>query len=166
MWVTILGLRRPKEFDVIREKLLGVARDGASVEFGEYGEVAVRLTNNEPSAAAATRLSLENFARLMMAAGLTLEPHTVQTFPFGQPPTPKLAGAGEIAEILGVSKARVSQLSQSAGFPAPVAKLAMGPVYLESAICEYQQIRAEAIQRRRARGRAAPRSVHPTVYLG
>jgi hypothetical protein len=149
MWFTILGFRRPRMFDVVREKLLSISRDDASVEFGDHGEIAIRLTTSASSVGEATRLALEKFARLMLTAKLTLEPHTVQTFPYGHhPPVPKLAGAAEIVEILGVSKARVSQLARSADFPSPVARLAMGPVYLESVVWEYQQTREDAVQRR------------------
>lgn len=40
-----------------------------------------------------------------------------------------LVGAAEIAELLGVSRQRVTQLTNRADFPKPVARLAMGKVW-------------------------------------
>jgi hypothetical protein len=45
------------------------------------------------------------------------------------PAFPQLAGISEVAEILGVSRQRASTLQTRAGFPAPVAVLASGPVW-------------------------------------
>lgn len=50
------------------------------------------------------------------------------------PVLPELIGNAEIAELLGVSKARVSQLRSLAGFPTPAAQLASGPVYTRPSI--------------------------------
>jgi predicted DNA-binding transcriptional regulator AlpA len=41
----------------------------------------------------------------------------------------QLVGAAEVAEILGVSRQRVTQLTARPDFPAPVAVLAMGKVW-------------------------------------
>ena len=38
-------------------------------------------------------------------------------------------GAAEIAALLGISRQRTQQLVNKAGFPAPVAELAMGKVW-------------------------------------
>lgn len=40
-----------------------------------------------------------------------------------------LMGTTEIAELLGVSRQRVSQLAASDTFPEPVARLAAGPIW-------------------------------------
>jgi predicted DNA-binding transcriptional regulator AlpA len=40
-----------------------------------------------------------------------------------------LVGVAEIADLLGVSRTRVSQLANSPGFPEPAARLAAGPVW-------------------------------------
>jgi prophage regulatory protein len=50
---------------------------------------------------------------------------------------PDLVGAHEIAEILGVSRQRVQQLARTAGFPQPVAVLAMGKVWVRSDVEEW-----------------------------
>jgi hypothetical protein len=41
----------------------------------------------------------------------------------------RFVGVAEVADLLGVSKQRVSQLEAVDGFPAPVARLASGPVW-------------------------------------
>lgn len=46
-----------------------------------------------------------------------------------QPPFPALVGVAEVAADLGVSRQRVSTLSHREDFPAPVARLASGPVW-------------------------------------
>lgn len=40
-----------------------------------------------------------------------------------------LVGVAEVADMLGVTRTRVSQLASVPGFPAPVARLAAGPVW-------------------------------------
>ncbi|WP_377324986.1 helix-turn-helix transcriptional regulator [Pimelobacter simplex] len=42
-----------------------------------------------------------------------------------------LMGVAEVAELLGVSRQRVTQLAKAAGFPRPYDTLAMGPVWLK-----------------------------------
>ena len=45
-----------------------------------------------------------------------------------------LAGLTEIAELLGVSRQRASQLSSSKGFPKPLGRIAAGPVWKRAAV--------------------------------
>jgi predicted DNA-binding transcriptional regulator AlpA len=47
---------------------------------------------------------------------------------------PRLVGAHEIRELLGVSRQRVHQLTRRSQFPAPVADLAQGKVWLRDDI--------------------------------
>ncbi|MDQ6526863.1 DNA-binding protein [Nocardioides sp. LHD-245] len=42
-----------------------------------------------------------------------------------------LMGVAEVAELLGVTRQRVTQLAKSASFPPPYDTLAMGPVWLK-----------------------------------
>jgi hypothetical protein len=60
------------------------------------------------------------------------------------PPTAtgqELAGLAEAAEILGVSKQRVTELRAQPAFPAPVAELKSGPVWTRDSIEEFAQTR-------------------------
>ncbi|MEU8818009.1 hypothetical protein [Actinoplanes sp. NPDC048796] len=124
-------------YDVVRQKLSGEVCDKTSIEFSDGGDIAITFETAASGAAEATRLALERFTRLMLSAGLVLEPYAIRTYPSGNEVGPSLVGTSEIAEILDVTKARVSQLIRSDTFPAPVARLAMGPVYLDSAVRSY-----------------------------
>lgn len=50
---------------------------------------------------------------------------------------PKLAGLAEVASLAGVSRTRAGQLANHPGFPEPVQRLAMGPVWLESDVRKF-----------------------------
>lgn len=54
-----------------------------------------------------------------------------------RPNAPELLGVAELAELLGVSKQRASELARSSTFPAPVAELASGPVWLAPSVSRY-----------------------------
>lgn len=47
---------------------------------------------------------------------------------------PEVVGTYEIAELLGISRQRVQQLANTEGFPAPVAKLRVGHIWLRADI--------------------------------
>lgn len=55
----------------------------------------------------------------------------------GEPTYPELAGITEIAELLGTSRQRASELARSVRFPTPLAELAAGPVWTKSAITRF-----------------------------
>jgi len=50
------------------------------------------------------------------------------------PVVPALVGVREVAELLGVSKQRASELARSKKFPAPLTTLASGPVWTEGSV--------------------------------
>jgi hypothetical protein len=66
--------------------------------------------------------------------------NTVNTEPL-ELATNDLAGIGELAEVLGVTKQRVHQLARSDGFPKPVANLRATPVYLRSEVVAFRETR-------------------------
>ena len=51
-----------------------------------------------------------------------------------QPTMPELLGAAEVADLLGVSRQRVHQLSLGPNFPEPLVRVRMGPLWGRSAI--------------------------------
>lgn len=51
---------------------------------------------------------------------------------------PELLGLSEISELLGVTRQRVTQLAKLPGFPLPVTRLAMGPVFSARAVRRFQ----------------------------
>jgi hypothetical protein len=54
-----------------------------------------------------------------------------------EPNFPQLLGVHELAEHLGVSRQRASQLGQSPTFPTPIVRLGSGPIWLEAAVLRY-----------------------------
>jgi predicted DNA-binding transcriptional regulator AlpA len=60
----------------------------------------------------------------------------------------QLVGAAEVAEILGVSRQRVTQLTSRPDFPAPVAVLAMGKVWTRDDVQTWADERDERLGRR------------------
>jgi hypothetical protein len=69
-----------------------------------------------------------------------------------RPLLPPLAGVGELAELLGVSRQRASVIARSKGFPEPLADLAAGPVFSKWAIEAF----AERWERKSGRPRKEP----------
>lgn len=59
----------------------------------------------------------------------------------------ELMGAAEIGALLGVSRQRVNQLAGRADFPAPVAVLAMGKVWLREDVELWVASRASSAPR-------------------
>jgi transcriptional regulator with XRE-family HTH domain len=50
----------------------------------------------------------------------------------------ELVGVAELAEFLGVSRQRASELANAREFPAPVTRLASGPLWRKSAVARFQ----------------------------
>ena len=51
----------------------------------------------------------------------------------------RLAGLAEVAALLGVSKRTATRYTGRSDFPAPVARLAAGPVWLEDDVREWKR---------------------------
>jgi hypothetical protein len=60
---------------------------------------------------------------------------------------PELVGLSEISTILGVSRQRAAQVTRKAGFPYPVAELAMGPVYVRHDVEDYARNHGRTVHR-------------------
>lgn len=89
-----------------------------------------------------------------------------------EPRVPPLVGITETAEILGVSRQRAHALTRTPTFPRPVAELASGPVYIESAVRGFAETprrggrpggRLAQIEVRDERGRGCLVNVRGTV---
>jgi hypothetical protein len=57
-----------------------------------------------------------------------------------QPTLPALLGVAELAEQLGVTRQRASDLAKGRSFPRPIANLASGPVWAEPTVTRYLNI--------------------------
>lgn len=54
--------------------------------------------------------------------------------------TPELVGSHEIAQLFGVSRQRISQITTRPDFPRPVAVLAMGQVWEAEAVKQWARV--------------------------
>lgn len=77
-----------------------------------------------------------------------------------EPNFPRLVGVAEIAEILGTSRQRASEVTHKDSFPAPVAELAMGAVWREPDIRRF--VAAWERKPGRPRKRSAPETAEGT----
>jgi hypothetical protein len=57
---------------------------------------------------------------------------------------PSLAGLAEVAGLAGVSRQRAGQITAHPDFPEPVARLAMGPVWLEVDVRKFLAVERKA----------------------
>jgi hypothetical protein len=104
-----------------------------------------RMTVDAPDPASATARALDLFLSRSEAAGLAAAPivrvealtETELERELAQPAFPELVGVGEIAELLGVTRQRASEVQTRAGFPAPVARLKSGPVWTRASITRF-----------------------------
>lgn len=62
------------------------------------------------------------------------------------PSVPPLVAAYEIAQMLGVSRQRVSQLATSTGFPEPVAVLGVGRIWLREDVVAWAESTGRGLQ--------------------
>lgn len=113
---------------------------GVAVSPGRYG---CRFDVDAPTPAEAATEADEVFRKAVAAAGLPawpvvrLEAVTVEELDvdLARATFPRLVGVAELAEILGVSRARASELaSSSPDFPPPTVRLASGRVWTEPSV--------------------------------
>lgn len=142
---------------------------GVAVSPGRYG---CRFDVDAPTSVEAATEADQVFRKAVAAAGLPawpvvrLETMTVAELDadLAQATFPRLVGVAELAEILGVSRARASELAHSsADFPPPTVRLASGPVWTEPSVRRF----IEAWRRRPGpvprKGRPAERGAPASV---
>jgi len=138
MWLTWIRLERPKDYEIVRERLSTVEAPRIHVEFDGTGFIDIRVCEISGDADTATRMALRTVNGILRRHRLRARPISVATRPAGAvEPFPDIVGLSEIAKLLDLSKPRVSQLTKKKNFPAPIATLAMGPVFAKRAIREY-----------------------------
>jgi hypothetical protein len=138
MWLTSIRLERPKDYEVARERLTNNAGGGFTISFEQDGYIEIGVRQLADSAETATRLALTGVSQMLKRTRINARAVAVTTMrPGASERVPDVVGLAEAADILQVSKPRVSQLAKRADFPAPLAHLAMGPVYAKRAIRDY-----------------------------
>jgi hypothetical protein len=159
-WAVTIDLRvaRALDDDELGDLVDLLDEYGAAVAASDRG-LSVTLTVDADTAhaahAAAEEVLSDGLAKLGPAvAGLdAVEVMTVeeQDRRLAEPAIPQLAGVTEVAEMLGVTRQRASALTTHPAAPAPVARLASGPVYVRDSWCRF----AETWPRRGGRPRRA-----------
>lgn len=152
--------------DELLEKLSGyhaIASVGASLTADLLNRLRVRVTVDAGSlrdAACGTTYELVTGALQSLGVPATqLQEREVtgsdvayQAEDLARPPE-RYVGVTEVAELLGVSRQRASELRTRRGFPAPIAELASGPVWTASSLGRF----LETWERRPGRPRTIAR---------
>lgn len=138
------GQRRPPRFDDKLGALLDELGERAGVVHGttrgrRYG---ARFCVSADGPAPAAAEAVEVFHKAAANAGLpewavvSLEAQTLGELKRqnAEPSFPELLGVAELADLLGVTRQRVSALVRSKDFPAPVAELRAGPVWTRPSV--------------------------------
>lgn len=109
------------------------------VSWGDHS-YSVRLSVEAPEVGKAVDVAVGNCHEAVTKAGLPTWPIATvlaQTpealdIELSTPLYPSIVGVTELAEMLGVSKQRASELARSQSFPAPLTELASGPIWIQS----------------------------------
>jgi len=109
--------------------------------------IGVDLWVEAPSLRAALAASERAVLRALAAVGLAgmsitaadVKPWAELEADLARPNYPELVGVAEMAEILGVSKQRISELAATPKFPRPLAQLKGGPVWDRASIGNFLQ---------------------------
>lgn len=144
--------------DDIRDALVAQMSDLGAVVWGESNRLGARFNvmfeqvrdAYSENVREAMEAALENFHKALErvsaptwpVVNLTIETIEEQDRELSRPLYPELVGVAEAAEILEVSKQRVSQLVQSAKprFPAPMFELAATPVWTKWQIERFKEL--------------------------
>ncbi len=126
------------------DELLERLRDHAAVASYTPTELEVRMTVEEDTPQDAALMAIAPLFAALREIGLSaqsddilrLEVQTMEDLDreIAASDVPELVGVTELAEALGVSKQRASELARAKNFPPPVAHLASGPVWRKASI--------------------------------
>lgn len=130
-----------QQIETLLEEL---ADHAASVSYAPRA-IAVRMFVEGTAPEEAIRVGLRVFSRSLKRAGIdasSIVDVEAQAWhdlarAIDEPNIPELVSVSEVARILEVSRQRVSELARSPEFPAPVARLAVGPIWKKSAILRF-----------------------------
>ncbi|MBI2168005.1 MAG: hypothetical protein HYU28_00680 [Actinobacteria bacterium] len=144
--------------------LLDLLHAHAAVVGGQGNRLDARLTVAAESPADAVARTLELVCKAAERVGLgtpaamkieAMEASALELDLAG-PNFPALVGIAEIADLLSVNRQRASQVARTGAFPAPVAELAMGPVWTAPSVRRFVQQWRRRPGRPRKRATAAP----------
>lgn len=149
-WTANVTVTSPAPLD--QETLMRAAEIGG-VACGTPGdhELEMTFTVAGDDIASASKAAIKTASRFGTVVGLEVITTDEADRRLEQPAFPPLAGIREVAELLGVSRQRASELQTRPGFPAPVALLAAGPVWRVGDLSSF----AETWERKPGRPRKA-----------
>jgi hypothetical protein len=141
-WSVELQAVTPAPVEELAERLIDYFADRGPAVSLERDRVEVRLdvagdSPNEAFQEALTLLS-KGFPELYVVRAQVDAVEDLERR-LEQSNAPELLGLAEVAEELGVSKQRVSELASGASFPAPIARLKSGPVWQRSALVRFMR---------------------------
>ncbi len=128
--------------DALEELIDALAPYAASVG-GRDKRLSTTMSVEAGSATTATALAERTLERAYSKPLTVVDVH-VRTWAehdreLARPAFPDLVGVAELAKMLGVSKQRASEARKKAGFPAPVAELATGPVWIRANVVAFAE---------------------------
>lgn len=130
MWITKFRFSRIREYEITRAKLVNVVDPRMTATFGDRGEIEIIHRSSADASTAATREAIQSLEKLFLELEILCEPRSLHTYnAAASEPIPELLGLAEVAQILGISRSRASQLAKSGGLPPPVARPKMGPIF-------------------------------------
>ena len=131
------------EISVLHDELQQFA---PSVGTNEDGSLGVQLAIEARTVTGAVDTASKALRDALRSAGLKVTVVAVQAMPWEKfeeslrsPVVPQLVGVSEIAEMLAVSKQRVTQLSERDDWPPAVARLSAGPVWTEKSVDHFKR---------------------------
>lgn len=113
---------------------------GVSVGYEGGREVSTTFTVDAGDMPAAAEAAIDRMAECVKGSVVNLEVMTIEEQDRRlEEPEPQLAGIAELAELLEVSKQRVTQLRARDDFPLPIQELAAGPVWRLADLSTFQE---------------------------
>ena len=128
------------------DELLELLSDYSPALTCDPGQLGARVWIEAPDALAAAAIAVSVWTTALQRAGIKADaPVRIKVASaaemsqqLSRPNFPALVGVSEVADLLAVSRARASEVARNtAGFPAPVAQLAAGPVWLKTSVVEF-----------------------------
>jgi len=127
----------------VTNEALDALMEAAGVATGEPGNprVGTRVTVDAWDAPSAAADVIKFATAVIPGAVASIEVLTIEEDDrrLAMPALPELVGISEVATILGVTRQRASALQGVAGFPAPVAVLASGPVFRRGDLSRFEE---------------------------
>jgi hypothetical protein len=143
-----LGVTIPAPPSAVADDAAAVLAEGLSEHApaisASQHELSIRIAVTGEDVGEATTRGLHLICTVLRATGWPTEVRALDVAEWSafegsldEPTYPELVGVTEIAQLLGTSRQRASELARSPRFPVPLADLAAGPVWPKGAIARF-----------------------------